>query len=70
MKILMLISLSALLFGCSTNCRETERMGDFEFSQGNHARATKLYDEAWEADSTACPEAGAKAENARLMLRP
>jgi hypothetical protein len=69
MKFLIIASLSAFLLACGQNCRETERMADFELSQGNHARAAKLYDEAGAADPKVCPDAKAKAENARLLLQ-
>lgn len=70
MKAFILILPAALLIGCGTNCRETVRMGDFEFSQGNYARAEKLFAEAWAADSAACPDAPAKRANALRFLKP
>jgi hypothetical protein len=66
---LTFLTLSLILVGCGTNCRETVRMGDFEFSQGNYARAEKLFAEAWAADSAACPDAREKLEKARMLKR-
>lgn len=59
------VACAGLLTACGQNCRETVRMGDFEFSQGNYPRAEKLFAEAWAADSAACPDAADKLENAR-----
>ncbi len=57
------------LTACGTNCHESERLGDFEFSQRNYTRAAKLYAKAWAADSLACPEVQEKLDNIR-MLKP
>ncbi len=58
------------LSGCKPDCRESVRLGDFEYSQGNYVRAEKLYAEALEADPARCADAGAKRANAlRLMGR-
>ena len=64
--LLALVTLSTFLFlaACGQNCRETERLGDFELSQGNRARAAALYEKA-AADPRGCPDAAAKAEHAR-----
>jgi hypothetical protein len=69
MKTFLSILISLILLGCGTNCRETVRLGDFEFSQGNYARAEKLFAEAWAADSAACPDAREKLEKARMLKR-
>jgi hypothetical protein len=53
---------------CGTNCRETVRMGDFEFSQGNYARAEQLFARALAEDSAACPDAREKQANALRFL--
>jgi hypothetical protein len=58
---------SLILLGCGTNCRQTVQMADFEASQGNRARAEKLYTEAWAADSVSCSDAGEKLQRLRLL---
>jgi hypothetical protein len=68
-RLLIVVFFPALLFACGSNCRETVRMGDFEFSQGNYPRAEKLYAEAWAADSLACPDAREKLGNTRRFMR-
>jgi tetratricopeptide (TPR) repeat protein len=69
MKFLALVPLCAVLWACGSNCRESVRMGEFEFSQGNYARAEKLYEEALKADPAACADAREKLENTRMFLR-
>lgn len=66
---LALAASSALLLACGGDCRETERLGDFELSQGNRERAAALYDKA-AADPEGCPDAAAKAEHARRDPAP
>jgi hypothetical protein len=68
-RLFIAVFFPALLFACGSNCRETVRMGDFEFSQGNYVRAEKLFAEAWAADSLKCPDAGEKLENTRRFMR-
>lgn len=58
-----------VLSGCGTNCRETVRMADFEMSQGNAARAERLYEDALRQDPAACADAREKLENLRLQMR-
>jgi hypothetical protein len=60
MKTLLLAVSGLLVIGCGSNCRETVRLAAFEASQGNEARARKLYEQAWAMDSVACPEAKQK----------
>ena len=59
---------AGLLAGCGADCRETVRLGDFEFSQGNYPRADKLYAEAWAADSLKCADAREKRERLQPFL--
>jgi hypothetical protein len=51
------------------DCRESVRLGDFEYSQNNYERAEKLYREAWAADSVACADVADRLENLRRFLR-
>lgn len=55
----------AFLAACGRDCREDVRLGDFEFSQGNYARAEKLYRQAWEADSVSCADVRDRLGNTR-----
>jgi hypothetical protein len=72
MKILMIgstVFVSALfLTGCKKDCRESVRLGDFEYSQKNYARAEKLFLEAWAIDSTACADVAERLDNVRRFL--
>ncbi len=56
------------LAACKPDCRESVRMGDFELSQGNYARAEKLYGEALRADPARCADAEGKRANARRLM--
>ncbi len=58
-----LVSISALA-GCKKDCRETVRLGDFEYSQGNYANAAKRYAQALREDP-ACYNVEAKLKDAR-----
>jgi hypothetical protein len=58
----------ACLAGCKPDCRESVRMGDFEFSQGNYVRAEKLYGDALRADPSGCADAEGKRANALRFL--
>jgi hypothetical protein len=50
--------------GCGQDCRETVRLGDFEFSQGNYANAAKRYEQALREDPK-CYNVDAKLRDAR-----
>lgn len=67
--IFAVLAVPFFLWGCGTDCRETVRLGDFEFSQGNYARADKLYAEAWAADSLKCPDVREKRERLQPFLK-
>lgn len=58
------------LSGCRSDCRESVRMGDFEFSQGNYLRAEKLFADALRADPSRCADAEAKRANALRLMSP
>jgi tetratricopeptide (TPR) repeat protein len=50
--------------GCGKDCRESVRLGDFEYSQGNYANAAKRYEQALR-DDPKCYNAEAKLKDAR-----
>ena len=68
LRILLFTSaaVSGLAFtGCGKDCRESVRLGDFEFSQGNYANAAKRYEQALRADPK-CFNVDAKLKDARV----
>ena len=65
LAVLLIAGSSLLLAACGRDCREDIRLGDFEFSQGNYARAEKLYRQAWEADSVSCADVRDRLGNTR-----
>ena len=69
MKTLLIAVFSLLLVGCGKkDCRESVRLGDFEYSQNNYVRAEKLYKEAWATDSLACADVTERMTNLRRFL--
>ena len=69
MKTLLIVGFGLILVGCGKkDCREKVRLGDFEYSQNNYARAEKLYKEAWATDSVACADVAERLTNLRRFL--
>ena len=71
MKILIITAFGLLLVGlvgCKRDCREAVRLGDFEYSQNNYARAEKLYKEAWMTDSVSCADVAERLENLKRFV--
>jgi hypothetical protein len=69
MKLLALAASALFLTACGgKDCRESVRLGDFEYSQKNYARAEKLFQEAWAIDSTACADVAERLDNVRRFL--
>jgi hypothetical protein len=65
----LLTGIALILFGCGKkDCREAVRLGDFEYSQNNYARAETLYRKAWATDSTACADVADRLENLKRFL--
>jgi hypothetical protein len=65
---LLILPLLGVFIACKPDCRESVRMGDFEFSQGNYIRAEKLYGDALRADPARCADAEGKRANALRFL--
>jgi len=69
MKSLIMAGLAFILTACgSKDCRENVRLGDFEYSQNNYARAKKLYQQAWATDSVACADVADRMANLKRFL--
>ena len=69
MKLIILVGMGLLLAGCGKkDCRESVRLGDFEYSQNNYKRAEKLYKEALALDPVACADVNERMENLRRFL--
>ena len=69
MKMLLIAGFALLFLGCGKkDCRESVRLGDFEYSQNNYKRAEKLYREAWAVDSVGCADVSERMENLRRFL--
>jgi hypothetical protein len=68
MKFFILAASALFLTACKKDCRENVRLGDFEYSQNNYARAEKLYKEAWATDSVACADVAERLTNLRRFL--
>jgi hypothetical protein len=68
MKLTILVFAMVLVACDGKDCRESVRLGDFEYSQNNYARAEKLYKEAWATDSLACADVSDRMENLRRFL--
>ncbi len=66
-KIQVLTLLALLVFGCSQNCMEPVRMGDFEMSQGNYPNAIRHYERALAIDPE-CARVDEKLQDARARL--
>jgi hypothetical protein len=69
MKFFILAGMAPFFVACGgKDCRESVRLGDFEYSQNNYARAEKLYKQAWATDSVACADVTPRMENLRRFL--
>ena len=69
MKLLVLVGFGLFLMGCGKkDCRESVRLGDFEYSQNNYKRAENLYKDALATDPVACADVNDRMENLRRFL--